>query len=424
MDTPDSNAQATSANILEGRKAALFPAPPADLLGYTRSSISSSFHSRTARPNEVVVALAVSGPQTRQHIDMILEEADLDIREKTSVDRISISVIGADQTEVLESLQEHFAEGDSRPLILISDLLKAPSESIEDCLTRECQARFAHHALGTIAIRPSRERLTDIDRIIEPDVTREDLTRAMVLLIGRLEYLTAPITRPKVDPDSIILRPLRSDNEREFREYFRLRHRVYTQMGYLDEEMEASRSKLEMNEADTHSIHLGAFCRSRGGESLIGSARVATNDEADPMLIKLFEKIAEEDPVSRRRLDDPYPLSLAIFQTHKTMAGRMIDILRNRQKCGELSRVIVDRSYRGAGISGRLITEALERAVRKGIKPIFLECLKIHEPIYAKHGFKRLEGVEASVIDVKRTMIAMELQPEAIAKITTRPSDN
>ena len=73
--------------------------------------------------------------------------------------------------------------------------------------------------------------------------------------------------------------------------------------------------------------------------------------------------------------------------------------------------------------SARLITAALKRAIGKGINPIFLECLKKHEQIYEKHGFKRLDGVEASVIDVKRTMIAMELQPEAIAKITARLSD-
>jgi len=423
MDTPDSNAQATSANILEGRKAALFPAPAADLNGYCRSLISSSFHSRAAAPNEVVVALAVSEPLTRQHIDRILKEADLEIGAKMAVDRISVSVIGADRTEVLAWLQRHF-EDDSRPLILISDLLKAPSESVGDCLTRECQARFAHHALGTIAIRPSPERVTDIDRVIKPDVTPADLINAVAPLIARLEYLTAPKARPDIDPDSIIVRPLRKDNELEFREYFRLRHRVYAQMGYLDEEMEASKSKLEMNEADTHSIHLGAFCGSQSGEVLIGSARVATNDEADPMLVELFETIAKNDPVSKRRLNDPYPFSLAIFQTHKTMEGRMINIYKNGQTCGELSRVIVDRAYRGAGISGSLITEALERAVRKGINPIFLECLKIHEHIYEKHGFKRLEGVEGSVIDVKRTMIAMELQPEAIAKITARLSDN
>ena len=424
MDRPGSNAKAPSANILHGRKAALFPAPPADLNGYRRSLIRSSFHSRAAAPNEVAVALAVSEPETRQHIARILNEAALEIRAKTAADLTSAVDLGEDQSKVLEWLHGYFLKGDSRPLILISDLLKPPSESIEDCLTRECQARFAHHALGTIAIRPSRERITDIDRIIKPDVTREDLTRAMVLLIGRLEYLTAPIARPEFDPDSIILRPLRSDNEREFREYFRLRHRVYAQMGYLDEAMEASSSKLEMNEADTHSIHLGAFCRSGFGEVLIGSARVATNGEADPMLVELFAGIAETDPVSKRRLNDAYPLSLAIFQTHKTLSDRMIDILRNRKKCGELSRVIVDRSFRGAGISGRLITEALETAAGKGVNPIFLECLKIHEQIYEKHGFKRLDGVEASVIDVKRTMIAMELQPEAIAKITARLSDN
>lgn len=107
------------------------------------------------------------------------------------------------------------------------------------------------------------------------------------------------------------------------------------------------------------------------------------------------------------------------------MTDTMIKIIKNRQKCGELSRVIVDRPFRGTGISGRLITEALNRAVGKGINQVFLEWLNIHEQIYEKHGFKRLDGVEASVIDVKRTMIGMQLQlqPEAVAKITARLSD-
>lgn len=123
----------------------------------------------------------------------------------------------------------------------------------------------------------------------------EALTRAMILLIGRLEYLTAP-TAPEFDPDSIILRPLRTDNEREFRDYFRLRHSVYSQMGYLDEATEASPSKLEMDETDTHSIHLGAFCQSRCSKLLIGSARVVTNGEADPTLVACLKGLPKTIP--------------------------------------------------------------------------------------------------------------------------------
>jgi hypothetical protein len=62
----------------------------------------------------------------------------------------------------------------------------------------------------------------------------------------------------------------------------------------------------------------------------------------------------------------------------------------------------------------------LERAVGRGVTRIFLECLKIHEPLYEKHGFRQMSGFEASVIDVKRTMIAMELQPDVITRIAEK----
>jgi predicted GNAT family N-acyltransferase len=370
-------------------------------------------------PKAVTIALAISNGATRQHIAQMLDESDADIRAKTSGELTGVVDLDGDQAKVLDWLQRYFSEASARPLILISNLLKGPSDPIDGFLTRECQKRFAEHALGTIAILQSRERLTDIDRTITPDVTRKDLTHAMVMLLGRLEYLRPPVPRQAVDLQSIVIRPLRSDNEAEFRSYFQLRHRVYSQMGYIDDLSERSLSKLEMNEADVHSIHLGAYCRCCG-ELLVGSARVVTNNEADPVLVGLFETIADRDPVSKQRLGEAYQLGLPIFHTYKQMTPIIAEIFRKGQKCGELSRVIVDQAFRGSGISNRLISEALERAVGRGVTRIFLECLKIHEPLYEKHGFRRMSGFEASVIDVKRTMIAMELQPDAITRIAEK----
>jgi len=367
----------------------------------------------------VTIALAISQGTTRQHIAQMLDESDADIRAKTSAELPSVVDVDGDQAKVLDWVQGYFSEPTSRPLILISDLLKEPADPIDGFLTRECQKRFAEHALGTIAILQSRERLTDIDRTILPDVTRDDLAHAMVMLLGRLDYLGAPVPRQAVDPQSIVIRPLRSDNEAEFRSYFQLRHRVYSQMGYLDDFTERF-SKLEMNEADVHSIHLAAYCRSGCRESLIGSARVVTNSEADPVLVDLFEIIADRDPVARQRLREAYQLGLPVFHTYREMTPIIGEIFRKGQKCGELSRVIVDPAFRGSGISNLLVSEALERAIGRGVARIFLECLKIHEPLYEKHGFRRMSGFEASVIDVKRTMIAMELQADVITRIAEK----
>ena len=124
--------------------------------------------------------------------------------------------------------------------------------------------------------------------------------------------------------------------------------------------------------------------------------------------------------MAKQRLGEAYALGLPIFHTYRQMTPIMGEIFRKGQKCGELSRVIVDRAFRGSGISNRLISEALDRAVGRGVTRIFLECLKIHEPLYEKHGFRRMSGFEASVIDVKRTMIAMELQPDVITRIAEK----
>lgn len=367
----------------------------------------------------VTIATGISSNVTRQYILRMLSESDAEIRAKTSAELNDI-VVGGDQARILDWLQRYFSEPGAMPLILISDLLKPPAHPTDGFLTRECQKRFCKHALGTVAVLPSRQRVIDIDRTIAPDVSQDDLVHTMVMLLGRIEYLMAPVRSQAADQRSIVVRPLRSGNEAEFRGYFQLRHRVYSQMGYLDDFTEWNPAKLEMNEADVHSIHIGAFCRSGCRESLVGSARVVTNNGADPLLIELFEKIAGNEPAVRHRLGEAYPLGLPIFHTYRQMNPIISEIFQKKQKCGELSRVIVDQASRGSGISSRLIAEALERAVGRGLTRLFLECLKIHEPLYEKHGFRRLLGFEASVIDVKRTMIAMELRSEVVATIAEK----
>jgi GNAT superfamily N-acetyltransferase len=392
-------------------------------VGFNSESLSSDVTVVSAKvplgAHAVTIATAISNNLTRQHILLMLSQSDAEIKAKTSAELTGM-IVGADQTKVLEWLQRYFSEAGAVPLILISDLLKPPADRMDGFLTRECQKRFCQYALGTIAVLQSRERITDIDRTIAPDVAHDDLVHTMVMLLGRIAYLMTPVKPQAADQQSIVVRPLRSGNEGEFRSYFQLRHRVYSQMGYLDDFTERNSAKLEMNEADVHSIHLGAFCQAGSREFLVGSARVVTNNGADPLLIDLLEKIVGNEPAVKQRLEEAYPLGLPIFHTYKQMTPILREIFQKRQKCGELSRVIVDQAFRGSGISNRLVSEAMKRAVNRGLTRMFLECLKIHEPLYEKHGFKRMPGFEASVIDVKRTMIAMELQTEVVAAIASR----
>jgi len=153
---------------------------------------------QSLRANAVTIALAISNGTTRQHIAQMLDGANADIRARTSAELTRVVDLDGDQAKVLDWLQKYFSDATARRLILISNLLKAPSDPIDGFLTRECQKRFAEQALGTIAILQSRERLTDIDRTIAPDVTRDDLAHAMVMLLGRLEYVIAPVPEAEV----------------------------------------------------------------------------------------------------------------------------------------------------------------------------------------------------------------------------------
>jgi GNAT superfamily N-acetyltransferase len=381
------------------------------------SAITVVAEKASPSPHAVKIAIAISSPGTRRHILRVLSESEAEIQTKSWAELTDVVEIGVDQATVLDWLQRYFSDPGPTPLILISDLLKPPDDPLDGFLSRECERRFCKSALGTIAVLDPPTRMTDIDRTVGTSVVRDDFVYATVMVLSRIEYLMAPVKHQAAGQQPIMIRPLKNRNEAEFRSYFRLRHRVYSQMGYLEESTEQTPSKLEMNEADVHSIHLGAFCRSGCSESLVGSTRVVMNSDADPALIRLFEVIAANDRIAQQSLRKAYWLGLPIFHTFPRTTSIIKEIFRKKQKCGELSRVIVDGAFRGRGIANLLIAEALERAVGRGLTRIFLQCLKIHEPLYGKHGFKLMPGFEAGVIDVNRTVIAMELQPEAIARI-------
>jgi predicted GNAT family N-acyltransferase len=357
----------------------------------------------------VDIVLVINNAKSKSHIQELLSSVTGAVETATCTKLAPVLDLSGSLGELMRTLEQRFFENPQRMLVLISDLLIERLPSSGKLIATECQEKIGSYAFGTIAILARPRRLADIDRAICPDGTSQDLERTLTVVIQRVRYIAAPSPAFKIEPRSISVRPLRAGNETEYREYFALRHRVYSVMGYLDEEIECCRSKLEMNEADLHAIHLGAFHRDGPQEKLVGTARVVTTGEADPALQAMFEKIARQDPLLKRRLNDPYPLGLPIFQSHDGMNQIMTEVFRLNQQCGEVSRVIVDQRFRGNDISGRLLAEVLRRSKDRGFHRLFLECLKTHEQLYEKYGFRRIPGAEGSVIDVYRTMISMEL---------------
>src|SRR5207248_10630954 len=112
---------------------------------------------------------------------------------------------------------------------------------------------------------------------------------------------------------------------------------------------------------------------------------------------------------------------LPIFQS-MMLTDKTVEVLTQKENCGELSRVIVSEDYRGKGLSELLVWFATLQAVNKGVGRLLLECLPIHERVYSKFGFQRLPGVTGRVIGVNKTMIAMELNRLALEQIQAQPS--
>ena len=217
-----------------------------------------------------------------------------------------VTDIGCDEEKLIQTLRDYFQHSPGQMAILISDwLTPTDRRSEESRLAMRCQSEFGMEAFGTLAIMTDPQRLDDIDRTVRADCNGDILENKLDLILDRLHYLVPPADSERADCPLVTVRRLRAANEMEFRDYFRLRQRVYTAMGYLDDEAENTRSGLEVNEADLHAIHLGAFCRDGVQQKLVGTARVVTTDEADDALQTLLEGMVSLDPVSRKRLDTP-----------------------------------------------------------------------------------------------------------------------
>jgi predicted GNAT family N-acyltransferase len=363
----------------------------------------------------IKLAVAIRDPETRKHFQELLALAIPRIGSRPSATPIDVVELCNEADTLIEYLRSYLEQGSGRMAVLISDWLVSPDGSRrESTLVKQCHATFAENALGLVAIMLHPRRVADVDRAVTPNCGDRLLEQILGLIIDRLVYLAVPATRTQVDRTSITVRPLRTTNETEFQEYFMLRHQVYTIMGYLDDEVVSSRSRLEVNEADLHAIHLGAFYRQGACEKLVGTARVVTNNKADGALYDLFSAMIDKDPVAKQRLNTPYSLGLPIFQSYRGMNDIIFEVFTGDEICGELSRVIVAPDFRGNGISQDIIDEALDKSIHAGAQRLFLECLPVHEALYEKHGFKRIPGVEGPVVDVGRTMIAMQMGMDAI----------
>ena len=329
--------------------------------------------------------------------------------------------------EAARQLHLHFKATAINPAVFISDELaettgRFPDERAfpKNWAKEAILDPFENRLLGTLAIMDRFRRVPDIDRVLWQNFDAEALLNALGLVADKLAYITPPDrTSAGLQTGPVIVRPIK--DKTELRNYFLLRHRVYRIMGYLKPWADSALSEMEINSCDTHALHVGAFVREGAGEKLIGTARVVSQDPLDDRYERWTRSLAASDPVLNTHIDTYDPLRLPVFESMH-LNEKIIESLTMAQNCGELSRVIVTEDYRGQGISELLIWFAVLQAAHKGVGQLLLECLPLHERLYRKFGFARMQGVTGQVIGVDKTMIAMELTPMALAQVHQQPS--
>lgn len=320
--------------------------------------------------------------------------------------------------QTIDCIGHHLAAGEKRAAVLLFEVVdeRSLSNNADDSaqirhwvdeVRNEIRANCA-----AIAIMASPRRVPDIDRVVHRSADSGQLLLALGMIADRLTYTSIPekCTLAVCPTVRLILK------QHELMEYFKLRHRIYKIMGYLEEEIENTVSQMEINWCDRIALHIGAYQSKGGREQLVGTARVVIVASPDPQrrpgilgtYDRLVTALARQDPALQHALDRVLPLQLPIFHSQR-LTGNLCEALRSENVCGELSRVIVDEEHRGAGLSGRLVEFALDEAFRVGVNRVFLECLDIHELLYQRHGFRRIDTLQRPVIGINQTMIGMEL---------------
>lgn len=317
----------------------------------------------------------------------------------------------------MDLLQRHFRSDGDRAAVLLSDGLEeqigsqsypAPEPSQ---WAKDLRDTFRQKPFATIAITPHR-RIPDIDRTVPARCGPDQWLDTLRLTIEKLSYLDRPKNARLSYP--VVIREI-SNRETEMMEYFRLRHRIYNVMGYIDEDVERAPSQMEINRCDKHAIHIGAFERVGARETLVGTARVMHTGSFESPCSRYVNALADQDPVLKLKMQEAMTMRLPVFQSMRSpqMNQLFSDTLTAEQDCGELSRVIVSPSHRGIGLANLLVKFAIFQANRHNVDPLLLECLPIHERFYNRFGFQKIEGEEGRVIGVEQSMIAMALHPVA-----------
>lgn len=179
----------------------------------------------------------------------------------------------------------------------------------------------------------------------------------------------------------------------EFRQYFELRHRVWSAMQYIPEERRGSTVSWEIDYADQTAVPIGAF--SHQGE-MLGCARLVQELGRQAPSAAIVRQLVSEAGDPKLHANFSYPVSFThpfdVLASIPAFGRYYRDLVHSRRAKAEVSRVIVDPSTRNQGLGEVLVDTTVSVAHEGAIDVLFLACAKRHEAFYTRCGFSRLAG--------------------------------
>ena len=328
-------------------------------------------------------------------------------------------------------------------IILISDRLivrDLPGHVVRDTRGRACPGPIVHdvrrqflispHLVGMVGLHEGpAKHVRDIDRTASVDDLTNGALRDSILNVALSLRMKAPPPPRNGEqmPAGESIRIETVQSETQLRRCFAIRHAVYGRiMRYLPDEIIEHRAKIEIDRFDTRSIHFAAV-RDRT-EDVVGTMRLVLNYPNPrsrsangsgvflPFALRAHEWWCQ---MIARRAGPPFVSKVMAPLSEYGVFPILLstDFRRNQKQvidealhgC-ELSRLVILPAYRGFGISRVLIKAAIAKAFQLKRKSLLLECIPKHVEMYAKYGFKRLDGAPHSrPSDLDQYAIGMRL---------------
>jgi predicted GNAT family N-acyltransferase len=360
-------------------------------------------------------------------------EQEVSILDSAARLRPRVAFAGGDE-ELLRRINQLATAGEPSRVIVLSKHFAARTERGDWQATpivralRDFFTTDPTNLCGLIAILSDQpHRISDIDAILPGnEIEPSGLKRKLVQVATRMWLKTSVSPQSNMrSGDAIRVRCAQS--RAELRKCFELRHTVYDLLGYLEEPVSGATSRIDIDCFDNKAIHFAAIDHRSdevvgtarlvttlipfGGQSAIGNPWRVMRAQGDWTKTIAAEALLNDDAVFHRKLNHPVELPFPLL-VNSDFGKKYRAFLEEHPPAlgGEVSRVVVSPLYRGFGISALLMRAVIGTAFSLKKRFLLLECVPAHIEMYAKYGFRLIEGHHFRAQDLDQLAVGMSMR--------------